>query len=116
MESGEVLVIDLFAGPGGLGEGISSCTYENGTRPFQIGVSVEKEPSAHKTLTTRAFFRKISDNKKSKKNYYSYVRGEITREQLFALHPQEYKAAIIETLEAPRALGADNELIHARIK
>lgn len=116
MKSGEVLVIDLFAGPGGLGEGISSCTDENGNKPFQIGVSVEKEPSAHKTLTTRAFFRKISDNKKSKKDYYAYVRGEITREQLFALHPQESKAAINETLEAPRALGVDNALIHTQIK
>ena len=116
MESGEVLVIDLFAGPGGLGEGISSCTDKNGHKPFQIGVSVEKEPSAHRTLTTRAFFRKIADNQKSKQDYYSYVRGEITRDQLFALHPKESKAAIIETLEAPRALGTDNELIHARIK
>ena len=30
METGEVLVIDLFAGPGGLGEGVSSVVDGNG--------------------------------------------------------------------------------------
>ncbi len=116
MNTGEVLVVDLFAGPGGLGEGISSCRHVNGTRPFQIAVSVEKEASAHKTLTTRAFFRKIADNPTSKNDYYSYVRGEITRETLFEKYPKEFQATKEETLEGPKALGEDNELIHARIQ
>ncbi|WP_434953223.1 DNA cytosine methyltransferase [Shewanella sp. HL-SH4] len=116
MKSGEILVIDLFAGPGGLGEGISSCTDEKGHKPFQIGVSVEKEPSAHKTLTTRALFRKLANNPAAKQHYYDYVQGKISREQLFTLHPDEAQAAQEETLEAPRALGQDNELIHARIR
>lgn len=116
MKSGEVLVIDLFAGPGGLGEGISSTTHANGNKPFQIGVSVEKEPSAHKTLTTRALFRKLAKEPTAKQHYYDYVQGKITREQLFKLYPNEALAAQEETLEAPRALGKDNDLIHARIK
>lgn len=116
MKSGEVLVIDLFAGPGGLGEGISSTTHANGNKPFQIGVSVEKEPSAHKTLTTRALFRKLAKEFATKQHYYDYAQGKITREQLFNLHPEEAKAAQKETLEAPRELGIDNDLIHARIK
>lgn len=49
-------IVDLFAGPGGLGEGFASLTV-NGHSPFQIGISVEKEASAHRTLTTRAFLR-----------------------------------------------------------
>lgn len=49
-------VIDLFAGPGGLGEGFASLN-KNGHRPFVIGLSVEKEKSAHRTLTLRAFIR-----------------------------------------------------------
>ncbi|WP_259671780.1 DNA cytosine methyltransferase [Rhizobium sp. NLR4a] len=49
-------VIDLFAGPGGLGEGFASVV-ENGHMPFRIGISVEKEVSAHRTLTLRAFLR-----------------------------------------------------------
>ena len=116
MNADNILVIDLFAGPGGLGEGISSCTNKEGNKPFQIVVSVEKEPSAHKTLTTRSFFRKISDNPLSKKDYYSYVRGSISREELFSKYPKEFKATKDETLEGPKALGEDNELIHARIK
>jgi len=49
-------VVDLFAGPGGLGEGFASLV-EDGHAPFRIGISVEKEASAHRTLTLRAFLR-----------------------------------------------------------
>jgi len=116
METGEVLVIDLFAGPGGLGEGISSVVDENGNKPFQIGVSVEKEPSAHKTLTTRAFYRKIKELPGGLEDYYQYVRGNTTRTSLFELYPEQAQEAIEETLEAPRALGEDNALIHERVR
>jgi DNA (cytosine-5)-methyltransferase 1 len=115
VETGEVLVIDLFAGPGGLGEGVSSCEHKNGNKPFQIGVSVEKEPSAHKTLTTRAFYRKIKEQKGGLADYYQYVRGDISRAELFGRHPQQAEDATEETLQEPRALGDDNDLIHKRI-
>lgn len=49
-------VVDLFAGPGGLGEGFAALEV-NSFKPFKIGVSVEKEASAHRTLTLRAFLR-----------------------------------------------------------
>lgn len=49
-------IVDLFAGPGGLGEGFASLV-EDGYAPFRIGISVEKEASAHRTLTLRAFLR-----------------------------------------------------------
>ncbi|SHF94065.1 DNA (cytosine-5)-methyltransferase 1 [Loktanella atrilutea] len=49
-------IVDLFAGPGGLGEGFASFV-EDGHTPFRIGISVEKEASAHRTLTLRAFLR-----------------------------------------------------------
>ena len=51
-------IIDLFAGPGGLGEGFSSLTDSTGERIFQILMSVEMESSAHSTLRLRSFFRK----------------------------------------------------------
>ena len=47
-------MVDLFAGPGGLGEGFASLE-EEGHVPYQIGISVENEASAHRTLTLRAF-------------------------------------------------------------
>lgn len=49
-------IVDLFAGPGGLGEGFASLV-QDGHAPFRIGISVEKEASAHRTLTLRAFLR-----------------------------------------------------------
>ncbi|MDE1476007.1 DNA cytosine methyltransferase [Xenorhabdus bovienii] len=116
MKIGEILVIDLFAGPGGLGEGISFCRHKNGNYPFKIGVSVEKESSAHKTLTTRAFYRKIKDNPTSLKDYFLYLEGEISRQELFQRYPTEASKALNETLEKPRALGEDNILIHERIR
>ena len=51
-------VVDLFAGPGGLGEGFASLD-EEGHAPYQIGISVENEASAHRTLTLRAFLREV---------------------------------------------------------
>jgi DNA (cytosine-5)-methyltransferase 1 len=49
-------IVDLFAGPGGLGEGFASLVHDDHV-PFRIGISVEKEASAHRTLTLRAFLR-----------------------------------------------------------
>jgi DNA (cytosine-5)-methyltransferase 1 len=49
-------VVDLFAGPGGLGEGFASLVEDNHA-PFRIAISVEKEASAHRTLLLRAFLR-----------------------------------------------------------
>ncbi|EKB1950892.1 DNA cytosine methyltransferase [Vibrio parahaemolyticus] len=116
MEAGEILVIDLFAGPGGLGEGISSVTDESGNNPFKIGISVEKEPSAHKTLTTRAFYRKIKDLEEGLVSYNEYLNDVISRSQLFERFPNQAEEAQQETLYKPHALGDDNQVIHQRIK
>ncbi|RBP85268.1 DNA cytosine methyltransferase [Marinomonas rhizomae] len=115
MKNKEVLVIDLFAGPGGLGEGFSSVKDETGNAVFKIGISVEKEASAHKTLTTRAFYRKIKDVEGGLESYNAYLAGSITRQQLFDLFPEQTEEAETETLYGPKALGDDNEIIHERI-
>jgi DNA (cytosine-5)-methyltransferase 1 len=88
-----VAVIDLFAGPGGLGEGFSSLRDASGEPVFRIRLSVEKDPYAHKTLELRSFFRQFQ-GRKTPKDYYRYIRGEgVTREQLFAKYEQEANAA-----------------------
>lgn len=51
-----VPVIDLFAGPGGLGEGFSRESSVN----FEIAVSIEKDGMAHETLRLRAAHRVLS--------------------------------------------------------
>jgi len=48
-----VPVIDLFAGPGGLGEGFS----RSKSAAFRIAVSIEKDGMAHETLQLRAAHR-----------------------------------------------------------
>lgn len=96
-----VPVIDLFAGPGGLGEGFSSLTDESGERRFSLRVSIEKDPIAHKTLSLRALYRAFPKDKVPE-CYYQYVRGEITREALFE-HPDVPEKAREAAAEAKQA-------------
>ena len=111
----QIKIIDLFAGPGGLGEGFSSYKDNSGRHPFSIAVSVEKEASAHKTLQLRSFFRKFPDGQ-APEEYYQYVRGDLSREALFDAYPKQAEAAREETLQEPRALGIDNKYIHDQIE
>src|SRR5687768_7813548 len=78
-------VIDLFAGPGGLSEGFASIEDEQGRPRFDIKVSVEKDEAAHRTLALRALFRSFARDQVPDA-YYEYLRGDITREELFK-HP-----------------------------
>ena len=68
-------VVDLFAGPGGLGEGFSSIRSPDGNRQFKTLVSVEKDPAAHRTLTLRAFYRLLHDSGMGMSAYYDYLLG-----------------------------------------
>lgn len=71
-------IVDLFAGPGGLGEGFASLV-ENGHSPFQIGISVEKEKSAHRTLSLRAFLRAYQERyDKLPDQYIDFHAGDIS--------------------------------------
>jgi DNA (cytosine-5)-methyltransferase 1 len=70
-------VIDLFAGPGGLGEGFSSLGTP--TSPvFRIRVSAEADRAAHSTLKLRAYYRSLlrSGNKKLIQLYYDYCHQD----------------------------------------
>jgi DNA (cytosine-5)-methyltransferase 1 len=90
-------VIDLFAGPGGLGEGFSAL--RRGGRPvFKIGLSIEKDTFAHQTLELRSFYRQFPDG--APPEYYEYLAGNISRETLFNSHPAEAKAAKNEARNA----------------
>ena len=61
----KIPVIDLFAGPGGLGEGFMSLKNESGKSIFDIKLSIEKDKNAHKTLTWRSFYRQFEKNGES---------------------------------------------------
>lgn len=69
-----VQLVDLFAGPGGLGEGFSSIRRQDRSRQFKTLVSVEKEAPAHRTLTLRAFYRHLLDSDRGMDAYFEYLQ------------------------------------------
>jgi DNA (cytosine-5)-methyltransferase 1 len=88
-------VIDLFAGPGGLGEGFSSYRRKSSKSIYKIGLSVECDPTAHQTLELRSFYRQF-DSGRVPKEYYLHLQGKISRAELFAAHPKAARAANAE--------------------
>jgi len=83
-------VIDLFAGPGGLGEGFAALFAGRTDKGFSVPLSIEMDPVAHQTLLLRKFFRSF---KEPAADYFDYVAGRLTREELFARHPEEHQSA-----------------------
>lgn len=76
-------IIDLFAGPGGLGEGFMSLKNEEDKSIFDIKLSIEKDENAHKTLTWRSFFRQFDKaNKPIPKAYYKvYTEPDLKKRE-----------------------------------
>ncbi|KQM65192.1 hypothetical protein ASE74_09985 [Pedobacter sp. Leaf216] len=81
-------IIDIFAGPGGLGEGFSALQDEQGERIFRISLSIEKDPLAHRTLRLRSFFRQFPHGEVPQE-YYDFVRGEIDIHELYRRWPDQ---------------------------
>lgn len=106
-----IKVIDLFAGPGGLGEGFSA-----NKKHFKIVISIEKEINAHRTLLLRAFYRQFEV---APEEYYKFLKGELgatPEEQLYKL-PKFKKELAAASEEALRlTLGIDNQEIFKSIR
>jgi len=114
-------VIDIFAGPGGLGEGFSS-VYKGDKRVFDIKLSIEKDESAHETLELRSFFRQF-DKGKVPEDYYKVLQAEkysdrqALKQALFEKYSEEYSIAKEEAWQAE--LGSDefpSEVVDKRIR
>lgn len=80
-------VVDIFAGPGGLGEGFSRSIDNRGRRRFQLGISIEKDPVAHATLRLRAFYRAF--DRHPPELYDSFLRGEVDWNGLAGRYPEQ---------------------------
>lgn len=95
--------IDLFAGAGGLSEGFIQAG-------FDPVAHVEIEKAACHTLRTRASYHYLkSINRKDV--YLSYLKGQISREQLLNSVPQEVLEAVIN-----QPIGTEtNNIIHNQI-
>ena len=90
-------VIDIFAGPGGLGEGFSS-TNKNRKNIFDIKLSIEKDKYAHETLELRSFFRKFKKGEVPSEYYEILQEPDLKtkrtlKQKLFRIFPEEYNTA-----------------------
>jgi len=96
-------IIDLFAGPGGLGEGFMSLKNKDGKSIFDIKLSIEKDVNAHKTLTWRSFYRQFEKvGKPIPKEYYeAYEETNLDRrEKLIEATLDKYPEGKIARAEA----------------
>ncbi|NCB40530.1 MAG: DNA (cytosine-5-)-methyltransferase [Erysipelotrichia bacterium] len=84
-------VIDLFAGPGGLGEGFATIRSRKNAPVFVPVASFERDQYAHQTLRLRHFFRTFDSNPPNK--YYEYLEGKISITELAEIYPKKWKEA-----------------------
>jgi len=110
----EFAIVDLFAGPGGLAEGFSSIREADGSRPFSIVLSVEKETSAFETLRFRSFFRQFNGSPPA--DYYRFLNGEIPEPNWNSLFPREWRRACLETAQLELGTPAATREIDARLR
>lgn len=107
-------VVDIFAGPGGLGEGFSAYSASGKSEPaFKIAVSAEMESNAAKTLRLRAFFRQFPAGR-APSSYYAYVRGSATQPWTDRT-AGEWEAAGREALQLTLGQPMDDEYLYQRI-
>ena len=105
-------IVDLFSGPGGLGEGF--CTLRRGTAgAFEIDVSVEKDAVAHSTLRLRSFLRKFEDG--LPQEYVDFLNGKIKEPDWSNLYPVQWAKAVRETLHLTLGDPQTAEILGERI-
>jgi len=117
----QIPIIDIFAGPGGLGEGFSAFKdTERQKHIFKIALSIEMDEFAHKTLMLRSFYRQFNSIEKLiPAEYYKFIRGEIKLDDLYKLYPHEHETANKEAWRARLGNGesaVSNELVDDRIR
>lgn len=90
-------VIDVFAGPGGLGEGFASALDSKQRRRFRSVVSIERDVFSHQTLLLRHFFHHFRD-KEVPEDYYDFLTGHIPATELFVRYPAAHAYAMRSAL------------------
>lgn len=103
-------VVDVFAGPGGLGEGFAALRGKGFSARFDSVVSIERDDSAFQTLLLRHFLRRFP-YQHFPDDYYRYLRGDIDRDELYRNHREEFREAKKSALQI--SLGPDS---HAEVK
>ncbi len=110
-------VVDLFAGPGGLGEGFALSTDSNGAPHFNNAVSIERDEFSYQTLLMRHFFRQYQEGEVPD-DYYKFLEGNLSREELFDRHIEAYhiaKSSALKISLGPESHSTVKDLIGSRI-
>jgi DNA (cytosine-5)-methyltransferase 1 len=95
--------IDLFAGAGGLSEGF----IRSGFKPI---AHVEMNKDACDTLRTRTSFHYLKEENRIEE-YYDYVKGIISRDELWLKIPEKLIKSVINTEISPETLPSIFEKI-----
>ncbi len=119
MAKGEIPIVDIFAGPGGLGEGLSRFRDDLQRPRFRLALSIEKDQNAHQTLRLRAFHRQFPPDGLPVE-YQRFLEGKIGWQELSAAFPEEAAHAEEEAICLSLKPDADTiervrELIASRI-
>lgn len=85
-------MVDLFAGPGGLGEGFAGLYNDNNSPAFKPVTSIEMDKHAHQTLLLRHFFHSFRPEQ-APDSYYKYLANRITKRDLINQHKKQWKKA-----------------------
>lgn len=109
-------VIDLFSGPGGLGEGFAS--YGDGQH-FRIAVSAEMDPAAHSTLLLRSYYRRLKFAGEDLRTYYDFCntgQSDPWTDRTLSLWNEAEGEARNLTLGTPEGDAELDRLLDARFK
>jgi len=111
-------VLDVFAGPGGLGEGFSAFRDVNGKQRFELALSLEKDVRAHETLRLRSLQRRVNAEGPNLLDEM-ICGGKLEWSELSRRHPRaaasaEAEARCVEL--GPRSVEATRELIKSSIR
>jgi len=102
-------IIDLFAGPGGLGEGFSELYNSNDSRVFKSVASIERDEFAHQTLLLRHFYKSFK-RQDVPDDYYAYLEGRIDKEELIEKNSTNWEHAKVTALKISLGEETHNEV------
>mgnify|MGYP000258649497 FL=1 len=101
-------LIDLFAGPGGLGEGFAAAGCE-GKGEIDIRLSIERQAVEVRTLRLRAFLRQFDDG--PPKAYHDALNAGRPMPDWSELHPTAWQAAESEAQQLELGAAGSFDLI-----
>lgn len=94
----EIPAKDVFAGPGGLGEGFAACLGENEKPRFHNLISIERDSASHRTLLLRHFYRSFPAGEVPDV-YYDYLQGSISIEDMYRRYRVRFAEASKSALQ-----------------